>query len=819
MTGSHRERGRKGRSRPGVGGGERVLLAAGLAVLVACSGGLRGGVTREAVAVPLVDRFAPESLDGRREPAPLAATEWRFDGAGGALAGWQGGPGISGLEVRDGRLVGVAGGPRPVVELLAETPLGGGDSLHAIEVRLRASAGSELYVVSLGEEGPPAAAIGGPGAPPGATAPLLPGDEIRTYSFPMARTWAVGPFARERIRRIVLRPTDEPGARFEIESVRLVFRREHLASIPSGIGWHGLGEVWRESLVTRPGEIARFPLELPGRPWLDLSLGTLAELPVRFRVTLRDRAGRERTLLRRTVTSADQWQFDPVALDEWAGEPVEVLLAAESAEEGALAFWGSPVVRNRGAGSAAASADAPQGVIVVIADTLRRDHLETWGYDRTTAPTLARLAEEGVVFADALSQAVWTKVSVPSILTSLYPSTHGIVDFTHRLPAAATTLAELFRAAGYATFMTSAIPFTGQLTNLHQGVEVLHESRSFEPPSKDQFMKSAREFVGRTEAWIEAHRDVPFLAILHVADPHSPYRPFAPYDALWTEPGEAQWFRQAEDLVRPGLPPGPRRTFLAPSAAELARAGVDADRFVRHEIGWYDGSIRAMDAELGRLLDRLEHLGLADRVVVAFLSDHGEEFLEHGGQFHGFNLYGPNTNVPLLLWGPRFLPRGVRIEPTVELVDLLPTLAELARIAPPERAQGASLLPLVRSGGEGPEIERWRGRPAFSERAMRSAGEELGETLPGSAIVEGRWKLIEFDPVPPGRARFELFDHDADPLDRHDLAREHPEVVERLADTLARWRSRVTARRLPAEDAGTVDADELARLRSLGYVN
>jgi len=802
---------------PRVGLGLLLLLAAALAA--AGAAGLLGRAGAEELAIPLVDRFAPESLEGRREPAPPPATEWRFDGSGDALAQWQAGPGVAELEVAGGRLVGFAASPRPVVELLAPAPLGGGDSLHAIEVRLRASAGSELTVVSLGEKGPPAAAFAGAEAPPGATAPLLPGEEARTYSFPMARTFAVGPFARERIRRIVLRPTDEPGARFEIESLRLVFRREQVASIPSGIGWHGLGEVWRESLVTRPGEVARFPLELPSRPWLDLAVGTLSELPVRFRVTVRAANGREAEVLRHTVTSADRWHLDPVALDEWAGDAVELLLAAESAEEEALAFWGSPVVRNRSAGPAAASARAPQGVIVVLADTLRRDHLETWGYDRATAPTLARLAEEGVVFADALAQGVWTKVSVPSILTSLYPSTHGIVDFTHRLPAAATTLAELFWAAGYATFMTSAIAFTGQLTNLHQGVEVLHESRSFEPPDPDQYMKSAREFVGRTEAWIEAHRDVPFLAILHVADPHAPYRPFAPYDRVWTEPGEAEWFRGAEDLVRPHLPPGARRRFVAPSAAELERAGVDAERFVRHEVGWYDGSIRAMDAELGRLLDRLEHLGLADRVVVAFLSDHGEEFLEHGNHFHGLNVYGPNSNVPLLLWGPRFLPRGVRVEPTVELVDLLPTLADLARLVPPERAQGASLLPLVRAAAEGKASESGRDQPAITERALRSEGEEPGEYLPGYAIVEGRWKLVELDPAPAGRERFELYDHDADPLDRHDLAREHPEVVERLARSLARWRVWATAQRLPPDDAGTVDADELARLRSLGYVN
>src|SRR5690606_4140225 len=114
------------------------------------------------------------------------------------------------------------------------------------------------------------------------------------------------------------------------------------------------------------------------------------------------------------------------------------------------------------------------------------------------------------------------------------------------------------------------------------------------------------------------------------------------------------------------------------------------------------------------------------------------------------NVYGPNSNVPLLLWGPGLLPRGVRVEPTVELVDLLPTLAELAGLAPPEQVQGVSLLPLVRAttaeaGGQE------RARPAITERALRSDAERPGDLLPGYALVRGRWKLVELDPAPPGR--------------------------------------------------------------------
>ena len=112
-------------------------------------------------------------------------------------------------------------------------------------------------------------------------------------------------------------------------------------------------------------------------------------------------------------------------------------------------------------------ARTPQGVIVFLADTLRRDHLDMYGHERETAPHLSCLAAEGVRFADAISPATWTKVAVPSLLSSVYPASHGIVGMADRLPSGATTMAEAFRGAGYATFATSSVQFTGKLSNVH----------------------------------------------------------------------------------------------------------------------------------------------------------------------------------------------------------------------------------------------------------------------------------------------------------------------------------------------------------------
>src|SRR6185436_7927662 len=140
-----------------------------------------------------------------------------------------------------------------------------------------------------------------------------------------------------------------------------------------------------------------------------------------------------------------RWESMSVELGPFARRHVRLILAVEAEREGTLGFWGAPVVRNRGgrlrAGQPSPARTAvvglkppPRGVILIIADTLRRDHLPLWGYDRKVAPVLSTLAREGVFFKDNVAQGAWTKVSVSSILTSLYPTTNGINDMPDRIP-------------------------------------------------------------------------------------------------------------------------------------------------------------------------------------------------------------------------------------------------------------------------------------------------------------------------------------------------------------------------------------------------
>lgn len=762
-------------------------------------------------ALRLVDVFKPAMVSGTARPAggaaPSERVEWTFAAPDGGTSGFVAGTGVERLVAREGRLVGVSTTDYPLVAVERTSGLDDSDVLHAVEIRARVSAGSNLAVtfdskekvdfeeaVKLAKDFPFAMST-----------PIDAGGDMRTYTLQ-------GRFPTDAsdTRHVIIRPTDAAGATFEIESVRLVFRREHLAGIPSGVSWQGLKEIYKETVVARAPETIRVPQRLPGSPRLEFAVGTIEEEPVTFVVGVLPDGSREpeRRVFARTITTPSRWEEASVDLAPWAGEKVTLSFALEAGRENAIGFWGAAAVRD----VAGREEKAPRGIVLVQCDTLRPDHLDAYGYARPTAPTIARLANEGALFENCVAQATWTKVSSPSILTSTYPLTHGVRDFSDRLPAAAETLAETLRARGFATVSYSSVLFTGKFTNLHQGFETVHEQGSL---VSTKASKSAREYVDRLLPWIEERRDVPFFAFLHVFDPHDPYEPHAPFDAMWADPKKKGEHESRSKKVREIIADPLMKRFGMPSRAELEQAGIDPEAYVAHDRDWYDGSIRAMDVEIGRLLERLRELGLEDDTLVVFTSDHGEEFLEHGRTFHGQTAYGELTRVPLVLRWPAGVPAGTRVAAPVESVDIMPTILDLARVAAPRAVQGRSLVPLVRG-------EAARAKPAFSEKAKTKENfAPPPHDTESYAVVDGGLKLVHHvDRGAAGGPEFELFDAASDPHDLKDLAAERPEEVARLKALLDAWRERAAVARIPPDDvtAGSVSADELERLRALGYV-
>ena len=259
-----------------------------------------------------------------------------------------------------------------------------------------------------------------------------------------------------------------------------------------------------------------------------------------------------------------------------------------------------------------------------------------------------------------------------------------------------------------------------------------------------------------------------------------------------------------------------------PTRAELVKAGLDADAYVNHDVDWYDGSIRGLDTELGRLFERLKGLGLDDRTLVVFTADHGEEFLDHGRTFHGQSVYGELTQVPLMMRWPGVLPAGRVVDEVVQTIDVMPTLLAISGLTAPPEIQGQSLVPLVRPS-EGSASASWRPRPAISEKAVTNPAQGAAPAphdTEAFAITDGSWKLIHHTKRPNGGPEFELFDVAKDPLNLNDIAARQPEVVQRLAKLVAGWRQMALAARLKPDAEATkgLTQEQLQRLRSLGYV-
>ena len=773
-------------------------------------------------AIHLTQIYKPEFVEGRVQPearSDQSANQWKFNSSQKLVYETFG---VVGPNRTEAGLSGKTKDDFAVVRLERHTDPNDNDRLHSIEIRLKASAGKMIQVFFNDSEKVDLNQLRerSKNTPFRIETPLLPGDTMQTYKLTSARA----DLASE-IHQISVRITDAPGADFQIESVRLIFRKEYLAGIPSGASWQGLSEIYQDTLVSRAPEKIRMPLRLPSEAWLDLSLGTLDNSPVQFVVAVSNGKNKsEETLLKRTVTRSQAWERAPIDLSRYQNQEITLTLTATAQEKGQIAFWGSPVIRsNSGRVSAQKSesnAKRPQGIILIWADTLRSDHLDLYGYHRETAPYIKRMAAEGTVFQEHIVQGTWTKVSTPSLLTGLYPASHGIHDFTDRLPASAETLAEIFQKQGYATIQYSSVLFTGQFTNLHQGFDELHEDTSL-PDQRNS--KTARVYVDRLIPWLEIHKNVPFFVMLHVTDPHDPFKPYPPYDSMWADPSKAEEHENNAMKVRQAIQDPLLKRFGMPTRAELIQASIHPDEYVKREMDWYDGSIRGMDAEIKRLLDRLEELKLDRDTLIVFVGDHGEEFHEHGRMFHGQSVYRELARTPLIFRQPGVIPAGSVIKQTVKNIDVMPTILEIFGFSSTQPMQGKSLLPLMAKGTSSNEAhaDDGSGQSAFVEKAATSeSGGPPPRNTESVAVILNGWKLIHNTKKAADAPEYELYEVGSDPREQKNLAEAKPEIVRRLAAEIARWRKVTASQKLKSDADATkgMSQEELERLRSLGYI-
>jgi arylsulfatase A-like enzyme len=581
-----------------------------------------------------------------------------------------------------------------------------------------------------------------------------------------------------------------------------------------GEGWHALSDVYRDAYaLENHGRFTR-RVDVPPDGWLDVAIGTKTPGPVTFRIhvatseKVKDKA--TKPIFEERVDRPDEWRYYAVDLHQNTPAQLTLDFSIESKGKESIGLWSMPRVR-RSISDTEEKPSVPTGIILIWVDTLRADHLDLYGYSRETAPALTRFAREGVWFSDVVSQSNWTLPATASLLTATVPSTHGVADFFDRIPSAIETLAEYYQRANYATISFSSILYTGMHANAHRGFDVVHEATSL-PNAVGS--KTARVYVDRLLPWLDMHRKVPFFVFLHVYDPHSPYKPEAPYNELWVDKRISALFPSYLESFRDRIDDPFLKRFGVPNRSILIESGIDPTKYVAQVTGWYDGSIKAMDAQIARIQTKLDELGIDKSTLLVISSDHGEEFLEHDRMYHGQSLYSELVQVPLIMRWPDGIPAGKVVKETAQIIDIMPTLLEFSELEGPKDRQGRSLVASIR------EIQEFVPRPVFSERvATKTVYSPPPRGEYQVAMFSQEWKLIQIQKGNDKRSRYELFNRRQDPFDRHNLAKQHPEIVQRLEKEILAWKNESLILSKKQETGQTFDLSQkmIDRMKALGY--
>ena len=417
----------------------------------------------------------------------------------------------------------------------------------------------------------------------------------------------------------------------------------------------------------------------------------------------------------------------------------------------------------------------PRNLILISLDTLRADRVGAYGYDRDTSPALDALAARGARFETVIAESSWTLPSHVTLMSGLPPQIHGVVIPNQAPSAEVPLLAEVLRARGFRTLGLTA----GRFLNRRYGFD-----RGFEE-FDDADLSIAKSLAIARKRLAEFDAGDRFFLFIHSYDVHCPYHPPKAYARRFdTRP-------KADHVPTQGRCGNPHfnRMALTPGQARFL-----SDR--------YDAGIRCVDDLIAQFLEDLDRRGQLDDTLVVVVSDHGEEFMEHGKVGHRGTLYMQSLRVPWLMAGPG-VPEVVVDEP-VGLADVMPTLLELLGVpAPPMR--GESKRSLLR-GERAPDLERL----VFSQndRGLRLY----------SAVVGDRQVIV--DNI---RGKVRIFDWRADPEEQVDRVRKEGEAERNLALRHAA-RNEFLSResdpgRLAPELLSDANSEQREQFEAIGYID
>lgn len=410
-------------------------------------------------------------------------------------------------------------------------------------------------------------------------------------------------------------------------------------------------------------------------------------------------------------------------------------------------------------------------VVLIVVDTLRKDHLGCYGYDRDTSPNIDRLAGKSVVYDNAFSQAPWTLPAVASLLTSRYPSELGIQGFNRRIPDREVFLQEILSVHGYATHAVVSHDFVGAKWGFNQGFDSFDSfAGGHRTISSEKLTEAALRIVDRIE-------ETPTFLFVHYFDPHFLFMEHENHRFSGSPPDiESEWWNLPYKQLR-----------------AQARMGQLSEVQRDHLLDLYDSEIAFTDQHIGRLLDQLETAGRMDDTIVIFTADHGEEFLDHGGLGHTATVFNELINVPLMIKWPGTEKR-VRSLRYVAHVDLLPTLLDYIGIPTDHDVSGMHMGDRVPTA------------PIFSETRRYQKV---------SAVIRDRVKLVYDERNKSSR----YFDLQSDPAERTPLTEQESDygLVSDLIDYQRRAQEGLA--RLEQDAEIEITDEERKKLEALGYVD
>lgn len=444
------------------------------------------------------------------------------------------------------------------------------------------------------------------------------------------------------------------------------------------------------------------------------------------------------------------------------------------------------------------SSPKPPNIILFSLDTLRRDFLGAYGYPEPITPNIDRIAARGLLFERAISQSSWTLPAHFSLLTGLYPGSQMIrfaPDHNCKIRQDVLTVPEILSSAGYLTAAFTGGGYMSAGRGLGQGFEV--------------FQSQGRRFEDNLEAvldWLSANPEQPFFLFLHNFNAHRPYTP--PHSIYARFVTDVPPNCAGVSLSNKDFKTRAAQNCFGAAVSRWPR-GVDP-RSVEYLRNLYAAEVFYLDSLVGKVVERLRSLEILSGTILLVTSDHGDELFDHGGIDHVKTLYQELIHVPLILSGPE-IPEGRRVLSPVELVDIAPTLLDLAGVDHPVDFVGASLLSVASQTAD-------HARPVFAATAydsQRPAFQRYPYDFKATVLV-GDWKLI-FKRRPDGERDLELYNLRVDPEEISEVSSHEASKVDELSRLLMPWISDMRRRNYCTQEE--LEAETREDLKALGYLD